>query len=346
MTRRRLAILSIREQTTTARYFEKAARAAGHAVSPMSEIGSAKRLQGFDAVLVFDPWMGELEALRDAPCPTLVYLIDVHRHLGTRLAFARYVDHVFVAQSDFVPMFEALPHPSVHWLPLGCDPDVHFVPRLERAFDVGFVGKFGEPGTARHTTLKAVLSAFATNDTSRFYSPEEMGRTYSASKIVFNRSIGNDLNMRFFEGLASGALLVTDRIGNGLAEIGSDRETYILYDTAEEAGPLIQCYLKNDQGRMAIAARGQTLAFEAHTYAHRLATMLGTLDSHSADAPARTAPFAIERRWRSEWLRMKGVSPLEAARFAAGGLDWHATANAAVGLARYISQQTKVRLRK
>ena len=43
-----------------------------------------------------------------------------------------------------------------------------------------------------------------------------MGRIYSESKIVLNASINGDLNMRVFEALTSGALLVTDRIENGL----------------------------------------------------------------------------------------------------------------------------------
>ncbi len=37
-----------------------------------------------------------------------------------------------------------------------------------------------------------------------------MARTYSAARTVFNRSIKNDINMRVFEALASGSLLVTN----------------------------------------------------------------------------------------------------------------------------------------
>ena len=45
-----------------------------------------------------------------------------------------------------------------------------------------------------------------------------MARVYSASRVVFNRSIRNDVNMRVFEALACGSLLVT----NDLAENGQD----------------------------------------------------------------------------------------------------------------------------
>jgi spore maturation protein CgeB len=39
-----------------------------------------------------------------------------------------------------------------------------------------------------------------------------MAETYSASRIVFNRSIRDDLNMRVFEALACGSMLLTNAL--------------------------------------------------------------------------------------------------------------------------------------
>ena len=47
---------------------------------------------------------------------------------------------------------------------------------------------------------------------------DEMARVYSASRVLFNWSIRNDVNMRVFEALACGSLLVT----NDLAKNGQD----------------------------------------------------------------------------------------------------------------------------
>jgi hypothetical protein len=341
----KLCIASIAEAITTARYFEAAARAAGHEVAAV-ECLSGRNLVGTDAVLVFDPWMRDLSALSVGPCPTLGLMIDVHRGLAWRHLFARYLDHVFVAQAEYVEGFAALPHPSVTWLPLGCDPNVHYVAGLKRDIDVGFVGKLGTAGTERFETLNRVLDAFETNDYHRSYAPQEMGRTYSRAKIVFSKSIGGDVNMRFFEGLASGALLVTDRIGNGLGEIGREGEHYVAYDTPEEAIALIRHYLTREDERTAIAARGQALAFAQHTYAHRLDVMLGVLQASrgtpmESAAPARGAPRATERHWRSEWMRMMGAAPSEALRFAAGGVTAGMATNISLGLARFASRRLR-----
>ena len=52
---------------------------------------------------------------------------------------------------------------------------------------------------------------------------EEMAKVYSAARAVFNRSITNDVNMRVFEVLASGSLLVTNDLSDhGLAGLFRD----------------------------------------------------------------------------------------------------------------------------
>lgn len=331
-----LGIVSVSEEHTTARYFERAAERSGHAFIKLSNVAGADRASAQDAdmLLVVDPWMSEPDTLRGLNAPTAAVLIDVHLHLDMRVVFSRYVDHAFVAQRDYVRIFEERGHPSVSWLPLACDPEVHYVAGLPRTIDVSFVGKFGTPGSERHKVLTEVLGRFQTNDHLRYYSPKEMGETYSRSKIVFNKSIGGDINMRFFEGLASGALLVTDRIDNGLEEIGEHGKHFILYDTAEEAIDLIEYYLEHDDEREAIAARGQALAFAKHSYSVRLQTIIDTIqNSRSVQAQARVADPLTERLWRSQFMRIRGSGPAAVVRLLRSGVPTRAIlANATAAL--------------
>ena len=58
----------------------------------------------------------------------------------------------------------------------------------------------------------------------------EMADVYRKSRIVFNQSVRNDLNMRVFEGMAAGALMVTDAIRrNGLEDLFTAGETLVTY---------------------------------------------------------------------------------------------------------------------
>jgi len=102
---------------------------------------------------------------------------------------------------------------------------------------------------------------------------EDMARLHSRARIVFNCSLAGDLNMRVFEALASGSLLLTDRIDAGLEALFAHREHLVLYedDTLEQE---VARYLADDHAREAIAARGRRLVSAHHTYARRMRQLL------------------------------------------------------------------------
>jgi hypothetical protein len=220
-------------------------------------------------------------------CPTAAYFIDVHVNLKSRLDLSQFFDAVFVAQKDYVPAFVKAGHKNAHWLPLGCDPDVHCSPQEVRPFEIGFVGKLGLPGTWRHCALTSVLPRYRTNDYNAFYLPRAMAGVYGQSKIVFNASINKDLNMRFFEALASGALLISDRIENGLPEMFREGEHYVGYSTVDEAIEKIDYHLKNEVARKAVASAGHRVALAQHTYLHRWKEIVQLSHGRFGQAPAR-----------------------------------------------------------
>ncbi|ESW60355.1 MAG: hypothetical protein Q27BPR15_12400 [Rhodobacter sp. CACIA14H1] len=332
----RLGIGRIREEHNTALYFERAALAAGHEVVVVHEAHDLVHAGQLDMFIVVDPWFHGMQVLPRLSCPTAAVLIDVHLDLPTRAMFSRFFDHVFVAQRDLVVPIAAKGHNSVQWLPLGGDPSVHFVPNITRDIDVGFVGKMGTPGTDRHSVLSRVLPRFGTNQIDRSYTPWEMGRIYSRSRIVFNKSIGRDVNMRVFEALAAGALLVTDRISNGLDDLMTEGKHYIGYDTAEEAIAQIEHYLADEEARARIARAGQALMNERHSYGDRLTQILRTVQAagDARPAPARHVTPGQQRLWRAEWARRRGISATDAAGLMAEGLTPAGYGHLAIGLAR------------
>ena len=88
----------------------------------------------------------------------------------------------------------------------------------------------------------------------RFF--EEMAQTYSASRTVFNRSIRNDVNMRVFEALACGSLLLTNDLrDNGEAELFQDDVHLATYTCPEELLDKARFYLRHGRARERIAPR-------------------------------------------------------------------------------------------
>ncbi|MDA8428608.1 MAG: glycosyltransferase, partial [Geobacteraceae bacterium] len=103
---------------------------------------------------------------------------------------------------------------------------------------------------------------------------DEMAQLFSRSKIVFNEAARNDLNMRVFEVLSTGSMLLTDRAKNsGQDELFRDGEDYAVYRD-ENICEVARFYLDNPLLREQIAARGRRLAHNAHTYAYRVDDLL------------------------------------------------------------------------
>ncbi|MHB1319673.1 MAG: CgeB family protein, partial [Anaerolineae bacterium] len=134
-------------------------------------------------------------------CPTAAYLIDVHLGPRLRRPLAALFDYVFLAQKDCLEQYRFSVEQTIEWLPLACDPALYPETSGPRVFDVGFVGNPGDRRSRRAEHLRALESRFALNDYRRPYSRDEMARAYMLSKIVYNCSVGAEVNMRVFESL-------------------------------------------------------------------------------------------------------------------------------------------------
>lgn len=261
---------------TTARYFFKSARAAGFETYYHYHPRRLPRLTPSDTLLFVEPFAaGWPSGLEDMACPILAYLIDVHQGAHHRYPYLPFFDAVFVAQKDYRDLIAGQCDAPVEWLPLACDPTL--APgRSERIFDVGFVGQLGAVGSSRRRILETVLATWRSNDHLRYHSPEEMVAVYASSRIVVNHSVNGDVNMRLFEAMSAGALVVTDRIQNGLNDLFVEGQHYVGYDTHDEALEAIAYYLAHEDERRRIAEAGMSLVRQCHTYDRRWARVLDT----------------------------------------------------------------------
>ncbi|MBI1320407.1 MAG: glycosyltransferase [Candidatus Hydrogenedens sp.] len=227
-----------------------------------------------DIYLYIDSGPTEIEPdieLIDAP--KIAWLIDTHVNFDSRLAMARYFDCVFLAHQAQVEPFRVEGIEHVYWLPLACSPELHALPEQPRDLDVACVGSFSqEEGGRRDALLRAVGKRFPNHFIGRAW-PDDMATIYNRAKIVVNASFKDDVNMRVFEGIAAGALLLTDRV-TGLDALLKDGEHLALYEGEQDLLDKIDYYLSHDAEREAIAAAGRAEVLENHTYARRIESML------------------------------------------------------------------------
>ena len=311
---RKVFIWSVKESHTTARYFEKCIQKSGIEVV-YKTYPDLSEIQSDDLVWFIDPsptkWFEHYHLL---PCPAFGYLIDTHLDSRYRALLVPFFDELFVAQKEAIEKEFSFTH--AQWLPLACDTQLFQKDRdLNPEWEVGFVGQWGDSSQARHQFLKTIESQFRMNPQNRFYSPEEMAGVYRSSQIVVNHSVKGDLNMRVFEGMASGALLVTDQIGNGLESILKDGVHCVLYRSSREAIEKINYYLQNPDAAEMIRKAGQEFILRHHTYLHRWEEVLqkwrtkrGAFSSsiRSESNPSRwnkMAKIAAAHGDPSEWWR-------------------------------------------
>lgn len=205
--------------------------------------------------------------------PTVYYAIDSHTAFHEHIRFARVQDYdfVFVAQKDDVCKYENAGCKRVYWLPLACDPEIHKRHDLDQKYDVCFIGKVWR-GHRREQIIKVLQKKFNVFIGKAFL--HDMAQMLSQSKMGLNISHAGDLNMRVFEVMSCGRLLLTDHIGNGLEELFANGKHLVIYEDVKDLIEKIQYYLENPEEREKIAIRGQREVHRKHKYEDRVEKVL------------------------------------------------------------------------
>ncbi|MCM3340718.1 glycosyltransferase [Paenibacillus sp. MER TA 81-3] len=174
----------------------------------------------------------------------------------------------------------------VRFFPFGVDPHLFHsdIPYSMRRFDVSFVGTRGhEIYKSRDESLRFIETKFqgqANLSLRKNIYLEDLSAHYGNSKIVFNQTADKfkSFNMRIFEGMGCGALVLTDNTPEQ-SELFENGLHYVIYDSKEDMLEKLRYYLSHPDQAAKIAAEGQRHAVRYHTYEHRARQMLEVIMS-------------------------------------------------------------------
>lgn len=243
-------------------------------------------------------------------CPTACYLIDNHVSLTAQLEWAKRFDYVFIAQRAYLDEFKKINSHS-YWLPLGCDPEIHFKYPAEKLYDICFAGGFIN-GARRHNLLKLLEKNFNFGYDRIFW--DEMALFFSQSKIVFNNAYKDDLNMRYFEALSIGSMMLADMAhGSGLEELFIPTEEYVLY-TDNTIVDVARYYLKHEEERERVANNGRKIAHAAHTYAHRVRDLIEVVCRGKADTFSASELRSLSLNKTNDNIQLHGTKQMGTGR--------------------------------
>lgn len=295
-----IALVSSLKSTATANYFLKAFQELGCSTFVISDVphdaanvvvSGAADLPGlldenhFQPDLIFFIEGGTMQifpqGLEKLSCKTAWYGIDTHMDYAKHLRIARLFDVTFVAQQEYVSKLISDGIPQVIWLPLAFEPSLHPKIAPERIYDIGYVGSDNaEMHPVRHRILKSLSNHFP-KIWKGMTSPQEMGLIYAQSKLVFNKSVNNDLNMRYFEAMGAGAVLITDPIqDNGVEALFVEGKHFLRYDNESQVLELAKTILADPKRLQQIGQEARDEVMTKHTYLYRVKTLLDLLPTH------------------------------------------------------------------
>ena len=199
--------------------------------------------------------------------PSVFYAIDTHLKKPYKkiLKASKHFDIVFTAQIQGAEQIKKDAKVDAQWIPLGYDPALKKDETAKKIYDIGFVGRNADKFD-RGRQLELLKSKYP-NSFIGTAEPSELSRIYNASRIGFNSSITEDVNMRIFEILACGCFLLTNKIKNeGLYQLYEEGKHFITYTSDEDLLSKVEHYLNNEEERNRIAQQGYQWTIDNYSY--------------------------------------------------------------------------------
>lgn len=295
----RIIVVASLTPPATANYLIAALRELGHDLLVCSDVASPHANQirrgafdvsalcrdcGFAAGLLLFVEGGSMQlfptGLEKLSCLTAWYGIDTHMDFAKHLRIGRLFDVTFIAQKEYVERLQQDGLRQVHWLPLGFAPELLPQPLPPKSLDIAHVGSTHVAANpVRHALLSALMPAFP----SHYFgpaTPQDMARIYASARLVFNRSVRNDVNMRFFEAAGAGAVLLTDPVeDNGVDELFDEGVHYLVYRDEASLLEAARTLLAAPQRCQAMGQAARQKVLDCHTYRHRALHVLDVVQA-------------------------------------------------------------------
>jgi len=216
------------------------------------------------------PQYFELQQLK---CPKLAWFFDVsynsyqYKYICDIMRF----DWVFSANLNYQQNFFG---PKCSFLPYATSDSKHMRPiDTSKVIDVALIG------SDRPDRRKLIQSLSKAGINAQLISgvfKEAYIDALASSKIIINENPSQGrklLNMRFFETMAAGSCLLTQR-GDGEDKVGIENQHFVCYENEDEAISKCGLLLDNETLRLTIATAGQDHVLNNHTYKNRVKTIL------------------------------------------------------------------------
>ncbi len=250
-------------------------------VLPIEEcsLENAVRAAGFEPDWILVECFGGkpfFRGVEDSEYPLALYAVDSSINLFWLRHYARLFDLVMVDQKRAVSALEE-EGIEAHWLPLAVEASDYEGLSHTEEFDVAFVGRIDDRRGKRGLLLEEIggsyLLRIAGGDGEDFLPAREAAKFYARGRLGLNETIFDGVTQRIFEVMASGTMLLAERISDGLDELFTEGAHLAVFGP-EDLHLKLDYYLKNPAERRRIAEAGRMEVLNSHTNDCRAETLL------------------------------------------------------------------------
>ncbi|OLZ11747.1 glycosyltransferase family protein [Sulfobacillus thermosulfidooxidans] len=210
--------------------------------------------------------------------PRAWWVIDTHLNLSRDIERAYFYDWVFAAQKNGAEALRQAGIINVWWMPLAGDPR-NFESNFHKTLDWSFVGYWSGTVYGEREQILNAVKDIGDNFIGQA-SPDDMYKIYERSRIVLNPPIRDDINMRVFEAMAAGAILLTKKslTANGMDELFEEGIDYLIYESVEDVrAVLIKALNLPEMEQQEIINNARRKALSRDSYGHRMQALLETV---------------------------------------------------------------------
>ncbi len=274
-----------------------------------------------DAVLQVDSIDGRFFApgLEELRVPTAFYAIDAPINAFWQTWYAHGFDRVFVDQHEEWRRWREQGITWARWLPLAADMTLYHQgdAGAERDLDVVFVGTLdGELRPKRSAILHRLMMVakvhLVDGGGTRSEVAGNVANLYRRAKIILNENLFDGINLRTFEAMASGAVVLTEA-GRGQDRLFKESAHLVSY-TTENLEDVVTDLLANPEKLRRIGEQGAQRIRDKHTLMHRFKQVLSELSvlqirtERTTDANRRKMDWGLWQamwKWPENWPQLR-----------------------------------------
>lgn len=223
------------------------------------------------------------EDILEYKIPTACFQIDTYDGTAARFRQSMLFDYAFIFHPEYDKLLKKQGHSGAILLPHAVETKLYPSFNKNRTIEVGWVGRLdGAFYKNRKEQVEAISRKFTMNNIFRFYNRKELIEVYTNSKIAVNISRDDymiDANLRCFEIMAAGALLLTKMPTELTALSLNEGEHFVGYTDTDDLLTKIEYYLGHDSARIQIALNGYKAVNEQHDFYHRAAKIIDLIQT-------------------------------------------------------------------